>query len=147
MVVTSCLQGILIKSHTLQLHVFSTKSTTCLPLSLLTSYTNLPDGIVQKPLDSNFNFSNLSCMLGHNLPRYFSMPIFFVYSPVISLTPIHSSINKMGLSLVFTIIRVKTLTQIFYQTICQNSCREVGSGPLCRLYISQVLPSFFIQTL
>ena len=113
MVATPCLQGIPIKSHTLQLHVFPTKSTTCLSLSLSTSYTNLLDGIAQKALDFNFNFSNLSYMLGHNLPQYFSMPIFFVYSLVISLTLIHSSIDKMSLSLAFTIIKLKLSLRLF----------------------------------
>ena len=113
MTATPCLQGIPVKSHALQLHVFPTKSTTCLSLSLSTSYTNLPDGIAQKPLDSNFNFSNLSCLLGHNLPRYFSMPIFFVCNLVINLTLIHSSIYKMGLSLAFTIIELKLSLKLF----------------------------------
>ena len=46
-------------------------------------------------------------MLGHNLPPYFSMPIFFIY------TLIHSNIDKMGLSLAFTIIELKLSLRLF----------------------------------
>ena len=52
-------------------------------------------------------------MLGHNLPPYFSMPIFFIYSLLISLTLIHSNIDKMGLSLAFTIIELKLSLKLF----------------------------------
>ncbi|KAM3684558.1 hypothetical protein ACJW31_11G052800 [Castanea mollissima] len=113
MAATPCLQGIPVKSHTLQLHVFLTKSTTCLSLSLSISFTNLPDGIVQKPLDSTFIFSNLSYMFGHNLLPYFSMPILFMYSLPISLTLIHSSIDNIGLSLAITIIELKLSLKLF----------------------------------
>ena len=113
MAATPCLQGIPVKSHTLQLHVLFTKFTTCLSLSLSTSYTNFPEGIAQKSLHSNFNYSNFFCMLGHKLPPYFSMPVFFIYSLLISLTLIHSSIDKMGLSLAFTIIELKLSLRLF----------------------------------
>ena len=113
MAATLCLQGIHVKSHALQLHVLLTKSTTYLSLSLSTLYTNLPDGIAQKPLHYNFNCSNFFYMLRHNLPPYFSMSIFFIYSLLISLTLIHSSINKMGLSLAFTIIELKLSLRLF----------------------------------
>ena len=91
----------------------SLSSPTCLSLSMSTSYTNLPDGITQKFLDSNFNFSNLSYMIGHSLPQYFSMPIFFIYYLLISLTLIHSSIDNIGLSLAFTIIELKLSLRLF----------------------------------
>ena len=113
MAATLCLQGIHVKSHALQLHVLLTKSTTYLSLSLSTSYTNLPKGIAQKPLHSNFNYSNFFCTLRHNLPPYFSMSIFFIYSLLISLTLIHSNIDKMGLSLAFTIIELKLSLRLF----------------------------------
>ena len=41
------------------------------------------------------------------------MPIFFIYSMLISLTLIHSSIDKMGLSLAFTIIELKLSLRLF----------------------------------
>ena len=112
MVATPCLQGIPVKFHTLQLHVLFTKST-CLSLSLSTLYNNFPEGIAQKPLHSNFNCSNFFYMLGHKLPPYFSMQVFFIYSLLISLTLIHSSIDKMGLSLAFTIIELKLSLRLF----------------------------------
>ena len=52
-------------------------------------------------------------MLGHKLPPYFSMQVFFIYSLLISLTLIHSSIDKMGLSLAFTIIELKLSLRLF----------------------------------
>ena len=41
------------------------------------------------------------------------MPVFFICSLLISLTLIHSSIDKMGLSLAFTIIELKLSLRLF----------------------------------
>ena len=52
-------------------------------------------------------------MLGHNLPPYYSMPILFMYSLLISLILIHSNIDNIGLSLAFTIIVLKLSLKLF----------------------------------
>ena len=52
-------------------------------------------------------------MLGHNLPPYYSMPILFMYSLLISLILIHSNIDNIGLSLAFTIIELKLSLKLF----------------------------------
>ena len=41
------------------------------------------------------------------------MLVFFIYSMLISLTLIHSSIDKIGLSLAFTIIELKLSLRLF----------------------------------
>ena len=47
------------------------------------------------------------------MPPYFSMSIFFIYNVLISLTLIHSSIYKIGLSPAFTIIELKLSLKLF----------------------------------
>ncbi|KAM3691351.1 hypothetical protein ACB098_08G008800 [Castanea mollissima] len=61
-------------------------------------------------------------MLGHNLPPYISMPIFFIYSLLISLTLIHSSIDNIGLSFAFTIIELKLSLGLF----TRQSVKDLG---------------------
>ena len=99
----------------------SCSTTTCppyqvyhMPFPLIVNLINKPHKwLCTKFLDSNFNFSNLSCMLGHILPPNFSLSISFIDNLLISLTQIHYSIDKIGLSLAFTIAKLKLSLKLF----------------------------------
>ena len=78
-------------------------------------------------------------MLGQNLPPYFSMPIFFTYSLLISLTLIYSSINKIGLSLAFTIIELKLSLRLF----TRQSIKDLGEKWDLVHYAGFILARYF----
>ena len=78
-------------------------------------------------------------MLGHNLPPYYSMPVLFMYSLLISLILIHSSIDNIGLFLAFTIIELKLSLKLFIR----QSVKTLGEKWDLVHYVGSISARYF----